>query len=430
VIPLSAAEFAALMAPLGPFERRPALAVAVSGGADSMAVCLLADAWARVRGGAVRALIVDHGLRPESAAEADLTRQRLAKRRIAGRVLTLALARGPALAARARAARYAALEAVCAAEGLLHLLLGHHAADQAETVDMRTISASGPDGLAAMPALAEREHVRLLRPLLAIPPGRLRATLRAAGEGGVEAPSNADPATLRARLRALRNDPDGTGPATAEAVARARANGRARALRERAAASVLARRARIAPEGFALLAPGALPPDALAALLRTLTGAAWAPATASVRALAARMRPATIGGVRVLSAGRLGPGGWLLVREVAAVASPAPVSDPSWDGRFRIRGAQTGEIGTLGADAAALRGVSALPAAALQPLPAIRLRGKLVAVPHVGYAAGWDGLPVRAEFVPAIPLAGAPFLPAVAFASGRAGGDDAFVQPG
>ncbi|MCH7931371.1 MAG: hypothetical protein IH906_04065 [Proteobacteria bacterium] len=58
------------MAPLGPFERPPELAVAVSGGPDSMALCVLADGWARDRGGRIVALVVDHRLRPESGDEA------------------------------------------------------------------------------------------------------------------------------------------------------------------------------------------------------------------------------------------------------------------------------------------------------------------------------------------------------------------------
>ena len=59
------------MVPLGPFEARPRLAVAVSGGPDSLALGLLADRLgARARAARWSALIVDHGLRPESAAEA------------------------------------------------------------------------------------------------------------------------------------------------------------------------------------------------------------------------------------------------------------------------------------------------------------------------------------------------------------------------
>src|SRR5579875_3316964 len=58
------------MQPLGPFEAAPRIAVAVSGGADSMALMLLAHRWASARGGEAVGLTVDHGLRPEAAAEA------------------------------------------------------------------------------------------------------------------------------------------------------------------------------------------------------------------------------------------------------------------------------------------------------------------------------------------------------------------------
>src|SRR5690349_6102815 len=68
--PLTLDEFAALLAAIGEFESRPVVAVAVSGGPDSMALMLLADRWARQRGGVAWGLTVDHGLRPESAAEA------------------------------------------------------------------------------------------------------------------------------------------------------------------------------------------------------------------------------------------------------------------------------------------------------------------------------------------------------------------------
>src|SRR5205807_1942501 len=80
--PLDAAEFAALMAPLGPFESRPFLAVAVSGGSDSLALCLLANSWVRERDGAVVALTVDHGLRVAAAAEAVRVGRWLAAREV------------------------------------------------------------------------------------------------------------------------------------------------------------------------------------------------------------------------------------------------------------------------------------------------------------------------------------------------------------
>ncbi|MGC8476778.1 MAG: ATP-binding protein, partial [Acetobacteraceae bacterium] len=89
--PLHPAAFAARMERLGPFPPAPRIAVAVSGGADSLALALLARGWARARGGDVLALIADHGLREESAAEAERTRRVLAGQGIAARVLRLGL---------------------------------------------------------------------------------------------------------------------------------------------------------------------------------------------------------------------------------------------------------------------------------------------------------------------------------------------------
>jgi len=456
---MTQAEFAALMTPLGPFEPAPRLAAAVSGGADSMALALLADAWVRERGGSLRALVIDHGLRVESAAEAALTVQRLAARSIPAATMCLTdLRPGPALAERARAARYAALRTACVRHGILHLLLGHHAADQAETVLMRQQSNSGPAGLAAMPALSEQLQLRLLRPLLGVPPVRLRATLRAAGVGWVDDPSNRDQRTLRARVRAGLDDPDGTGPAIAALCDAARAAGAARAAREAASAAILARRAAIHPEGYALLSPGPIDPAALAALIQTIAGAPFPPATASVAALAAEPHPATLAGVRLMPAGRLGDG-LLLVREAAAMGPPAAVRPGAiWDGRFRLAGGTAWNaagdagmatphgmttshgmvtpdgmatpggmsdmppdamsaipsdaltIGALGADSARLRRWSRLPAAVLQTLPALRRGNSLVAVPHLLYPDAATCVAVRVVFSPRRPAAGAPFL--------------------
>ena len=170
------------MAELGPFEPAPRVAAAVSGGADSMALALLADAWARARGGALLALIVDHGLRAESADEAAATVARLGGRGIATQLLRLGgLAHGTALAERARDARFTVLTQACESAGILHLLLGHHAGDQAETVLMRALGGSGPAGMAGMLPLVETASVRILRPLLSIPTG---TTARDAGCGG------------------------------------------------------------------------------------------------------------------------------------------------------------------------------------------------------------------------------------------------------
>jgi tRNA(Ile)-lysidine synthase len=411
--PITEAEFAAAMAGLGPFEPCPHLAAAVSGGADSMALALLADAWARARGGTLLALIVDHGLRAESTDEAAATVARLDARGIATRLLRLdGLAHGTALAERARDARFAVLTQACASAGILHLLLGHHASDQAETVLMRALGGSGPAGMAGMLPLVETPSVRILRPLLSIPPARLRATVAAAGMAWVEDPSNVDQRALRPRLRILRLDHDGAGAATAALVAAAAVSARGRAEQDWQIATELASRVVLRPEGFALLPSAGLTPQALAAVIQVIAGAPFPPPTRSVAALADPLKPATLAGTRLLSAGRLGEG-WLLTREPAAMAPPIPaVVGALWDARFRLLRQGTlpngATLGAVGDDASRLRHASVLPAAVLRTLPAIRHGTKLLAAPHLDYPERKICEGISLIFSPPRPAAAAP----------------------
>ena len=135
---------------LGPFladgSGPPPVAVAVSGGGDSLCLAWLARHWRPT----LLALVVDHGLRADSAQEARWTVERLRHMGLTARLLTLTdLPYGPGIAARARQARYAALAQACHDAGCVDLLLGHQADDQAETACMRERAGSGPDGLAA-----------------------------------------------------------------------------------------------------------------------------------------------------------------------------------------------------------------------------------------------------------------------------------------
>jgi len=202
--PVTAVEFAALMAPLGPFEAPPRLAVAVSGGRDSLALALLTADWCRSTGGEVVGLTVDHRLRTGSGGEARQVGRWLAAAGIAHHVLVRRgeLAAGSPQAA-ARAARYALLGDWCRRQGVLHLLIAHQQEDQAETLLLRLGRGSGLEGLAAMPAVVERVGLRLLRPLLAVPRRRLEATLAARGQPWIDDPSNEDPAYARTALRRL-----------------------------------------------------------------------------------------------------------------------------------------------------------------------------------------------------------------------------------
>ncbi len=406
---LTDSEFAARMAPLGPWGKRQA--VAVSGGADSL--CL---AWLMKRWGDPVALIVDHGLRPESAAEARITCNRLAAFGVTSRTLRLTgLPHGPGLAARAREARYAALIAACATLGLSDLLLGHHEGDQAETVLMRQEAASGAWGLGGMSSVSHRGTLRLVRPLLGVAPERLRTTLAAAGLSWVEDPSNRDTTALRTRLR-NRLAADNTGLAD-RLLRSARQAGDRRARSAAAIASVLASRARLFPEGYAILSPGPIGADCLGALLRMIGGRRYGPDSDAVARLAASPGPATLGGVRLMQAGRLGPG-LLAVREEAALGPDIGVTDGAlWDGRFVVSAPAELpgglRVSALGDEAARLRRLAGLPAAVLRPLPAIWRDGALCGVPHLASRlpkeaiTGWTNRCVKITLCPPHPAASA-----------------------
>ena len=429
-----ATAFAAAMDRLGPFEPQPALAVAVSGGADSLALAVLTRDWARRRDGSTLALVVDHGLRPASADEARITIDRLTGLGIAARLLPLAnLTHGPALAERARIMRYAVLADACREAGILHLLLGHHAADQVETLAMRVLRGSRTHGLAGMAALRETAGLRLLRPLLEIEPALLRGLLTASGIDWVEDPSNQDVRALRPRLRhrLARHTADEAGgdeTGLAQAIA---AVGRLRSREETETAAELARRTTIRPEGFALLSPGRIGSAALSSLVRTVGGMPYPASPGQISELAARPKPATVAGVRIMPAGGFGDG-WLIVREEAAIMEPVAASpDTIWDHRFRVLG-NTGipsgafpgatfhgaaspggaMIGKLGPDAARFRDDSDLPSAVLRTLPALRVGKVLAAVPHLGYVSHENDARVTVLFSPRTPVAGPCFVPA------------------
>ncbi len=389
------------MAALGPFGAGKRVAVAVSGGGDSMALAMLLAGW-----GQPTALIVDHGLRPESGREASITAGRLAARGVAARVLSISLAHGPALAERARAARYAVLSDACRSAGLADLLIAHHAQDQAETLLIRRQSGSGPGGLAGMAAVNHAEAVRLLRPLLSIAPARLRATLDGFEMGWIEDPANDDLATPRARIRAAFHE--GSVPGVPELCREARRSGVERHAEEAAAAVELAQKTALLPCGVAEVSGPSISAVALSALIWAVSGAAHPPARASVARLHGHMRAATLHGAAILRT----RDGWLIGREAAAQAPAEPAqAGAMWDGRFRLlsRAPDGSSIGPLGDDARRLRRWSTLPAALLRTLPAIRHKGVLFAVPHLSYPDNKTCGTVPILFCPMRPVAPAPF---------------------
>ncbi len=173
--------------------------MAVSGGPDSLALLLLAHA---ALPGRIAAATVDHGLRAESAAESAFVAATCSELEVPHAVLQVTVEPGN-VQANARAARYAALAAWMAREGLAALLTAHHADDQAETLLMRLGRGSGVAGLAGVRSrgLVPETRLPLLRPLLGWRRSELAVVVEAAGLEPVRDPSNSDDRFDRARIR-------------------------------------------------------------------------------------------------------------------------------------------------------------------------------------------------------------------------------------
>jgi tRNA(Ile)-lysidine synthase len=178
------------------------VAVAVSGGADSLALLHALRTLAGPRGWRLAVLTVDHGLRPGSAADAAFVADHAKALGLPTRVLTLTAGdldphrpAGPEAAA--RAARYAALWPAAGELGCDWLATGHTLDDQAETVLLQLLRGAGPDGLAGMTVRTGR----LLRPLLGVRRADTHAACTAVGLTWREDPTNAEDSPLRNRVR-------------------------------------------------------------------------------------------------------------------------------------------------------------------------------------------------------------------------------------
>jgi tRNA(Ile)-lysidine synthase len=186
------------------FPRSGRVILAVSGGADSTALMVLAQRWRRrrTRGPALIVATVEHGLRAGSRAEAKAVGALACKLGLPHEILAW---RGPkpktGIEAAARAARYRLLVDLARRLDAAAIATAHTLDDQAETVLMRLAAGSGPAGLAGMRPRDVRHGVVLLRPLLGLRKPRLLATLARAGIRWADDPMNTDPAFARARLR-------------------------------------------------------------------------------------------------------------------------------------------------------------------------------------------------------------------------------------
>jgi tRNA(Ile)-lysidine synthase len=426
--PFTPAEFAASLASLARFETRPFLAVAVSGGPDSLALAILANRWARERFGEICAVTVDHRLRPESGDEIRRLHGWLAARAIRHEILAWS-AHKPATGVQeaARAARYQLLVDWCRERGCLHLLTAHQREDQAETHLIRRSAGSGADGLAGMSAIRELADCRILRPLLGVAKVRLVKLLDAERQPFITDPSNRDPTFERSCLRRTGAVPVGADFATL--LSGIRELGHERVAHEHNCARLLAQRVVLHPAGFAVLDPdlALARSDIAERALQAIVGAIGGKPYPARHERVARLRGVlagaghrghTLGGCRFVH--------WrhrvLVLRELHGAAGPirlTPGTSFLWDRRFSVvlpptaTGAVT--VGYLGRS-----GVVALnrhwremhrglPRLIYPILPAVWDQEGIAAVPHLGYRReGAASLP-EFSFRPINPLTRAGF---------------------
>ncbi len=177
------------------------LAIAVSGGGDSIALLRLVLDW-RGTPRSLTSLTVNHRLREGAAAEAMRVKNWCKALGIAHHTLPWkhdGVKSG--LQARARTARYDLMSAWCMKNGVSLLLTAHTADDQAETVAMRKQRTSSIKSLAGIWPQSEWHGVKVARPLLSVSREDLRAYLRGIGQRWIEDPSNDDTRFERVRIR-------------------------------------------------------------------------------------------------------------------------------------------------------------------------------------------------------------------------------------
>lgn len=315
-------------------------AVAVSGGADSLALMVLLTEWAGAhRQAPPIVLTVDHGLRPGSARDAAMVAQRAAAHKLEAHILPWRGRRPVSDVERAaRDARYRLLGEWCRANGLSSVFVAHTIRDQAETFVLRLARGSGVDGLAAMVEVSPLPApgfgaITVARPLLSMSHGRLRAFLEARGVPWLEDEMNSDPRFARARLRAAWPALEGVGLSTARIAAAARHLARARAALDNDAAELLAR-ASVRSRDCTLLdaarlaaAPEEIGLRALARLLMQVSGRAQRPRFEQLQRLFAAIckrglaRGATLHGCLIRPApkrrAQFGPGTLQILQETS-----------------------------------------------------------------------------------------------------------------
>ncbi|MFV0334510.1 MAG: tRNA lysidine(34) synthetase TilS [Tropicimonas sp.] len=389
--------FAAQMGRLLAGATPECIGLAVSGGGDSTALMYLAAGWAAPRGIGLRAVTIDHGLRPEAAGEARKVQAQATALGIAHETLRWEGWNGTGnLQDAARRARRRLIGRW--GQGLGHVLMGHMMEDQAETVLRNLARGSGVAGLSGMAGVGRLPGPGaplLLRPLLEMRRQELRDWLTARGIGWSEDPSNADERFERVRARHALAQGNALGLTVEGLAETARRLRRARAALDLRAGEAARRLSRISHGDVVLERAGLATLDEetrFHLLSRALCWVASCEYRPRMRALECAWEAVAAGRAATLHGCVMGPGrgGLRICREWKAVAGlRATVAGPTrWDGRWVISGAAVegcmiravGEDGLRQARAA-LCGADLPPHVSLLAAPALFRGETLVALP-------------------------------------------------
>lgn len=374
----------------------PHIAVAVSGGADSIYLALRLKSWAAHKGVALQALTVDHGLRANAAEEAAQVGVQMQCWGIAHTVLTwVHTGIHSRIQETARAARYTLLLDTCRTQGISHLFLAHHADDQAETFLFRLSSGSGIDGLGSMRALTSRGGISIVRPLLEIPKQMIVDALQVAQISWIQDPSNDNPQFTRVRIRQA-------APAFSDLGLGAQKLGSVAHKLQRSIDALLfytitflKAHAILSPLGYVQLKiPEVWPPAdiqlrAISWILMHVSGAHYPPRQASVLILLEKLqreaKRLTCGGCWIERHGET----WIFMREPKHLRDVIvhPGQTVRWDRRFEVCLKGVTAPMTLGPAGSlpALRSFSEAPSSVCAGLLALKLGGKVVGIPGLDF---------------------------------------------
>ena len=179
------------------------IAVAVSGGADSLALTLLLQEFCLVKKIKLFAVTIDHKMREGSSKEALLLSKILTKRKISHKILAIPCKKIPKknIEAKLREFRYQVLKNFCVKNKIEFLFLGHHSGDVAENFLIRLFRGSGLDGLSTISEVVYFNEIKLVRPLLNFEKEDLKKFLRAKKVRWFEDETNSDEKFLRNKIR-------------------------------------------------------------------------------------------------------------------------------------------------------------------------------------------------------------------------------------